>query len=171
MWRVAMVTALSSLLPAGVVIDRIEAVVNRHAIKASDVDRDLRVTAFLNGEPLHFDAPAHKKALERLIDQEAIRAEVASGGYERASDADADALAAQIRRDRFGASIVRMNEALTRYGLTDGQLHAQLLWQLTVLRFIDQRFGSGTDADKAFNDWLQDARQRDGVRYVQETKP
>jgi hypothetical protein len=33
-----------------------------------------------------------------------------------------------------------MREELQRYGITEGQLRAQLLWQLTVLRFIDERF-------------------------------
>ena len=43
-----------------------------------------------------------------------------------------------------------MRAALARYGLTEEELRAQLLWQLTVLRFIDQRFGAAvliTDED------------------------
>jgi hypothetical protein len=126
-----------------VVIDRIAVVVNRHAIKASDIDRDLRLTAFLNRDLLKTDAATRKSAADRLVDQEIIRNSLASGGYTRATDADAANLMAQIRRDRFGNSQARMGLELARYGITEDQLHAQLLWQLTVLRFIDQRFRGG----------------------------
>ena len=34
-------------------------------------------------------------------------------------------------------------QALDKYGLTEVQLRDELLWQLTVLRFIDQRFRAG----------------------------
>ncbi len=56
----------------------------------------------------------------------------------------------QIRKERYGASSVRLRQALMQYGLTEDELRAQLLWQLTVLRFIDQRFRTAvlvTDED------------------------
>ena len=62
------------------------------------------------------------------------------GNYRLPPDRDAAALDAQLRRDRFGGSDLRLREALQRYGVTEDQLRGQLLWQLTVLRFIDQRF-------------------------------
>lgn len=130
-------------LRGAVVIDRIDVVVNRHPVKASDVDLDLRLTAFLNQEPLKTDPAARRSAADRLVDQEIIRNSIASGGYPRAADQDAANLMAQIRRDRFGSSEARMRRELTRYGLTEDRLRGQLLWQLTVLRFIDQRFRGG----------------------------
>jgi hypothetical protein len=45
-----------------------------------------------------------------------------------------------LRRDRFGGSDEAMRAAVQRYAITEDQLRTQLLWQLTVLRFIDQRF-------------------------------
>jgi peptidyl-prolyl cis-trans isomerase SurA len=137
-------------LSGAVVIDRIAAVVNQHPIKASDIDRDLRVTEFLNQEPLKLDTASRKKAGERLIDQEIIRTEIATGGYGRASDADVSSLLNSIRRDRFGGSDARIRQELSRYGLTEDALRAQLAWQLTVLKFIDERFRAGvlvTDQD------------------------
>jgi peptidyl-prolyl cis-trans isomerase SurA len=137
-------------LEAKTVIDRIAVVVGKQVIKASDIDLDLRVTAFLNREPLIEDAAAKKKSAERLIDQQIIRQEVASGGYSRASDADTNAMLAQIRQNNYGNSESRLKQALSQYGLTEEQLRAHLLWQLTVLRFIDQRFRAGvlvTDED------------------------
>ena len=53
------------------------------------------------------------------------------------------ALEAQLLRDRFAGSEARLQEGLDHYGLTREELRAQLLWQLTVLDFIDQRFRAG----------------------------
>jgi hypothetical protein len=128
---------------AAVVIDRIAVVVGKHVIKLSDIDRDLRLTAFLNRQVLKETADEARKAADRLIDQQIIRNELASGGYERATDADADALLREIRQNRYGGLEMRLKEALTGYGLTEDQLRAQLLWQLTVLGFIEQRFSPG----------------------------
>lgn len=131
------------ILHAAVVIDRVAVVVNRHPIKTSDIERDLRLTDFLNKAAVNFSNAEEKAAAERLIDQQLIRAEIASGGYRRATEADADKLLDQIRHDRFGNSDVRLSHALGQYGLTEDRLRAQLLWQLTVLRFISDRFSPG----------------------------
>jgi hypothetical protein len=141
---------ISMAAQAAVVIDRIAVVVNRHPVKSSDIERDVRLTDFLNQVPFRLDAAAEKAAEERLIDQQIIRQEVSSGGYKRATDADAEALLDQIRRDRFGGSDARLRAGLIPYGLTEEQLRAQLLWQLTVLRFINDRFRTAvlvTDED------------------------
>ena len=138
----AMLLALS-FYGRAVVIDRIAVVVGKYVIKTSDIDRDLRLTSFLNNEPLSLSASARKVAAERLIDQQVIRAEIAAGGYSRATDSDADAMLRQIQHDRFGNSGARMTAELQRYGLTEDQLRSQLLWQLTVLKFIQQRFQPG----------------------------
>jgi parvulin-like peptidyl-prolyl isomerase len=140
--------ALTLMSASGaVVVDRMAVVVGKHVVKESDIERDLRVTAFLNREPLALDAGARKKAAERLIDQEIIRQEVATGRYKRATDDDALALLKQIREERFGGAEARLRSALTQYGLSEAQLREQLLWQLTVLRFIEQHFRPGVLVD------------------------
>jgi len=130
-------------LEGSVVIDRIAVIVGKTVIKSSDLNRDLRLTEFLNREPLNLSALARRKAAERLIDQQIIRKEIATGGYSRASDADAEALLQNIERDRFGSAPARLDSALQRYGLSEAELRRQLLWQLTVLSFIQQRFQPG----------------------------
>lgn len=140
---IMLAVSLISAMRAGVVIDRIAVVVGKHAIKTSDIDRDLRVTEFLNRMPLDMSAAAKHKSADRLIDQSIIRNEISSGGYNRASDSDAEGMVAQIRRDRFGGSDARLRQELMRYGLSEEDLREELLWQLTVLRFIDERFRPG----------------------------
>jgi hypothetical protein len=134
---------LSAALGGAVTIDRIAVVVGKKVVKTSDIERDLRLTEFLNSEPLNLNTDARKKAAERLIDQQIIRAEIATSGYSRATDEQAERLLRQIQRDRFGNSEPRLRAELGRFALTEEDLRQQLLWQLTVLGFIQQRFQSG----------------------------
>lgn len=143
LYRAIFLFSLAAALPGAVVIDRIAAVIGKHVIKASDIERDLRLTEFLNREPLDLRGDARRKAAERLIEQAILRDEIAAGGFPQPAPQDAAGLLAQIRQDRFGGSDARLREELARYGLTEDQLRAQLLWHLTVLRFIDQRFRPG----------------------------
>jgi hypothetical protein len=137
LFLLVMMTGVSN---AVVVLDRMAAIVGKHVIKTSDIDWDLRITAFLNREPLDLSSQAKRNSAERLIDQEIIRQEIVTGNYRRPADSDAEALETQLKHDRFAGSVERMRAELQRYGITEDQLRAQLLWQLTVLRFIDERF-------------------------------
>jgi peptidyl-prolyl cis-trans isomerase SurA len=153
-----------------VVIDRIAVIVGRHVIKTSDIVRDLRVTEFLNREPLDLGPEAKRKSAERLIDQEIIRQEIVTGGYRRPSEAEGEAFEKQFVNDRFHGSPAQLRTALAKYGLTEEQLREQLLWQLTVLRFIDQRFRAGvlvTDEEvKSYYDQhLAELRQQNPQGY------
>ena len=170
---------MSALLSGAVVLDRIAVIAGKHVIKSSDIDRDIRLTDFLNRAPLNFSASAKREAAERLITQQIIRDEIVSGGYRRPPEAEAVDLETQIRRDRFGGSEPGLVEGLRRYGLTRAELRTQLLWQLTVLKFIDERFRAGvaiTDDDaraageqinKAFDEWLDQARKSEKVEFKQ----
>ena len=134
---------LTCATSSAVIIDRIAVIVDKHAVKLSDVERDVRLTEFLNRQSLSVNTTARKEAANRLVDQQIIRNEISTGAYGRATDASADALQQQLRGDRFAGSDARLKQALSQYGLTSDQLHAQLLWQLTVLHFIDERFRPG----------------------------
>jgi hypothetical protein len=135
----------SLVLAAGnsVVLDRIAVIVGKRVVKTSDIDVDLRLTAFLNREPVRNDPENKRRSAERLIDQEIIRQEIINGGFRRPSESQAAALESQLTRDRFGGAEGRLRAELARYRLSDSDLREQLLWQLTVLSFIDQRFQSG----------------------------
>lgn len=135
--------SLSTLLSGAVILDRIAVIAGTHVIKASDIDRDIRLTDFLNRVPLNFSPAAKRESAERLITQQIIRDEIVSGGYRRPPEAEAVELEDQLRRDRFGGSQQRLREALQRYGLAAAELREQLLWQITVLQFINQRFRGG----------------------------
>ncbi len=170
-------------LSGPVIVDRIAVIAGTHVIKASDIDRDIRLTDFLNRAPLSFTASVKRESAERLITQQIIRDEIVSGGYRRPPEGEAVDLEAQLRRDRFGGSEQRLVEGLQRYGLTTAELRDRLLWQITVLQFIDERFRGGvvvTEDDpkiraklegerinQAFNEWLDQARSSVKVEFKQ----
>lgn len=147
---------MAMALSAAVVLDRVAVIVGKHAIKVSDVERDTRVTAFLNKTAVDLSAAARCKSAERLVDQSLIRDEIATGDYERATDKDAEYMLEQIRRERFGDSDSRLRQELTRDGVTEDELMDALRWQLTVLRFIEARFRPAVmvtdDAVKSYYD-------------------
>jgi len=133
-----------------VVIDQIAIVVGKHAVKTSDLLRDLRVTEFLNNEPPDMGLAARRASAQRLIDQELIRVDFAAAGNTGHMETEAWALFDQLMRDRFKGSEAQLLAELQRRSLTKEQLLAQLQWQLVVLRFIDERFRPGvliTDDD------------------------
>ncbi len=141
-WTTILMAQLLSVSSSysAVILDRVAVIVDRHAIKTSDIRRDLCVTAFLNRASLDLSSKARREAAERLIDQEIIRQEIVAGQYRRPPESEAAALEKQIMNDRYGDSQPRLRQDLARYGLSEEQLRSQLLWQLTVLQFIDQRF-------------------------------
>lgn len=137
LWTFLIVAGLAN---AVVVLDRIAVVVNNQAVKTSDIAFDLRVTAFLNRQKLDVSPQLKRQSAERLIDQQIIRQDIVSGDYRRPADREAQALLDQLRRDRFAGSDSKLRDQLQGYGLNEDELRRQLLWQLTVLRFIDERF-------------------------------
>ena len=134
---------LCCTMALGVVIDRIAVVVGKHVIKSSDIERDLRVTEFLNRDKLDLSVAARRKAAERLIDQSIIRDDMERGEYRGASPSDTDAMLKSLTQDRFAGSEPRLKQDLAQYSLTEEQLQMELQWQGDVLKFLDQRFRPG----------------------------
>jgi|SRR5580658_1301896 hypothetical protein len=135
----SVVLLLFAVLAHAVVIDRIAILVNGKIIKQSDIDRDTRVTEFLNRERLNLSAGTRKAAANRLIDQVFIRGDLELGGYPEATLSDADRELDLIKAQRYPNSAA-FNRVLASYGLTQLDLRTEFQWQLTVLSFIDRRF-------------------------------
>ncbi len=135
LWCFLLISSTSS----AVIIDRIAIVVGNSIVKDSDIERDLRVTEFLNGDALLLAPAARKKAANRLIDQAFIRKEIRIGDYPTATAQDAEQQLSNIKREKFRTDTA-FQDALRRYGLDELALKTQFQWQLTVLQFIDARF-------------------------------
>jgi parvulin-like peptidyl-prolyl isomerase len=137
--RAFIIAFLLSFPLQAVIIDRIAVRVGNAIIKDSDIDRIVRVTEFLNDEPLDLSNKARRDAMKRLIDQAFIRQEIQVGGYPRADWDEADEQIAKLKKDRYKTAAA-FEQALARYGLVEPDLRFEFQWQLTVLRFVDLRF-------------------------------
>lgn len=130
------------------IIDRVAVTLDNLVITESEILLEIRLTAFQNGGPLDFKPEAKREAAGRLIEQRLIRKEIEVGRYVQPGPADVDPMLRQLEA-RFH-SPEEFRQALEKYGIREEDLKAHLLWQLTLLRFIDVRFRPGiqiTDQD------------------------
>jgi hypothetical protein len=139
MGRICLAILSFAFVGEAVIIDRVAIVNGNSIVKDSDIDRDIRVTDFLNGQPLSFAETARRAAANRLLDQGFIRREIRTGDYPAASMEEADRQLSKLELQRFRTHSA-FESALQRYGLTELDLRTQFKWQLTVLSFVEQRF-------------------------------
>jgi hypothetical protein len=132
-------------------VDRVALVVGKTVLTQSEVDDEARLSALESGKPLDLSGPQRKDAAERLVDQQLLRDEIQVIGFEMPTT-DSDAMLRQFRQSHF-ASVPLYRAALLRYGVTEDELKSHLLWELTAIRFTEQRFrpleAPSADSDKA----------------------
>jgi peptidyl-prolyl cis-trans isomerase SurA len=131
---------LVSLAPAEI-IDRIVITVANQVITQSQVDEEIRVTAFLNRDKLDLSADAKKEAANRLIEQALIKREMDLSRYPLPQLSDTGESLRTLKA--MYPSEAEFQNALQSYGITADELSRRLWWQLTLLRFIDYRFRPG----------------------------
>lgn len=123
------------------IIDRIAITVANQVITESQIDDEIRVTAFLNRDQLDLSASAKEQAAARLVEQALIKREMDLSRYPLPEVSDAgeslQSLKAMYPSDKA------FQDALQAYGITADELTRRLWWQLTLLRFIDYRFRPG----------------------------
>jgi hypothetical protein len=135
-WGFAVLGA-AAIVQAGVV-DRIAITLGQQVITELQLDEELRVAAFLNGQPLVRDREARKGAADRLIEQLLIKREMKMSHYPAPADTDVDKFEAQVREALPGAG--DFEEKLRKYELTEPILREHLAMQMTTLEFIESRF-------------------------------
>jgi peptidyl-prolyl cis-trans isomerase SurA len=132
---------LASLACRAEIIDRVAVVVGNGVITESEILREIRLTAFLNGEPLDFSPASKRKTAERLVEQRLIGNEISASLYALPSEPAAQEMLKQIK-DRF-PNPAAYQEELLRVGITEDELKAHLARQLATLSFLDFRFRPG----------------------------
>lgn len=120
------------------VIDRIAVSVGNQVITSDQIADEIRVTAFLNRSPVDLSAAEKKKAADRLIEQTLIRHEIDFSHYPVPAIEEADPLLKKVESE-YGESR-KFEEALSKYGITENDLRQHLWWQITLLKFVDERF-------------------------------
>src|SRR5688500_17450070 len=104
---------------AGEVIDRIAVTINNGVITESQILRQIRITAFLEGEKPDFSAESKRRTADRLVEQALIRREIETSRYITAP-ASSKALYDDLRRRYNDES--EYARALKEYGISDEEI-------------------------------------------------
>lgn len=138
---IALLTVLAAEMRAEV-IDRVVAAAGRQVVTLSAVRRSLRMQAVFDLRE-YVDTPSERRgAADRLIDQAMVSREISLSRYAGATMAEADALLAAFMKER-GLTSGQLTAALERYGFNEDDLRQEILWRVTVQRFVDFRFMPG----------------------------
>jgi hypothetical protein len=172
------------------VVDRIAVVVGDQVITESEVRREVRLTAFLNGAAVDLSADSRRAAAERLVDQQLIRNEMQVAGYRPPSPEQGAKVLADFRRANY-PNEAAYRAVLAKDGITEDELKDHLLWQAAALAFTEQRFrmlappatesanrvtdpaaqGSGAggsapvDTEDQMDAWLRQARSATRIQF------
>ncbi len=121
------------------IIDRIAVSVGSRVITTSDLERQIRVAAFLSGTAPDFSAKAKRAMADRLVAQRLIENDIETTHYVSTRPEEIE----PVLRE-FIAKYYKTDEAyraaLAAADLTDAEVRAELLKERTVNAFIDVRF-------------------------------
>ncbi len=143
------------------IIDRIAVTVGKQVITVSQIETEVRVTAFLGGLKPAMTGTLRREAAARLVDQMLVRREVELTRFPVPDAAEAKPLLEQARAiHREGYS-----KALLDAGLNEDDIAHHLLWQLTLMRFVQYRFQPGvsivdSDIREAYNEESAKLKQK-----------
>ena len=133
--------ALAAAAPADIV-DRIAASVGNRVITKTDVEREIRVAAFQDAVKPDL-GPEHKQAvLQAMIEQKLIQRELENSRYPLPEAAELAPAIEKFKKEHFKDD-ADYQHSLAEYGITEQDFTSELLWQRTLLLFIEVRFESG----------------------------
>jgi hypothetical protein len=149
---------MGALAARGAIIDRIAVSVGNRVITETDLDREIRITAFMNDAKPDFSAANKRETAGRMVDQTLVRTEIEVSRYLLPTPGEVDAALKELKNRYPDEAAYR--GALAQYGISEDDLKTMLLWQLTLVRFIDARFRPGIqigdeDLRKYFNEHLR----------------
>ena len=135
----ALAATLAATLASGAIIDRIAVTVGNRVITSSDIEREIRVTAFLNGQSPDLSPASKRAAAERMVEQRLVRHELETSRYPVPQPAEIEPVLAAFRQ-RYYPAEADYRRALDQYGISGQDVRDALLWQRTLLQFVDVRF-------------------------------
>jgi hypothetical protein len=140
--RLLLSLAMALAAARGEIIDRIAASVGNRVITASDLDRQIRVAAFQDGVKPDFSAARKKATADAMIEQKLIESELANSRYPLPDAAELAPAIEQFKKEHFKDD-GEYRAALANYGIREDDFKELLLWQRTLLLFIQVRFETG----------------------------
>lgn len=138
-------------------IDRIAVSVGNRVITTSDIERQIRVAAFLSGAKPDLSAKARRQTAERLVDQRLIRIELETARYSEPAPQDIEPALAGFKA-KFYPTDQQYRRALAELAITDEDVREQLHWQRRWASFVAVRFQPATAvSDHEIADYFEKA--------------
>lgn len=137
--RLATALLLSFAALYGETIDCVAVAIDTQVVTASAIRRLIRLNAYLQRVQPDFSPEMRRRAAERLVNQALIQKEMTLIRYPLPNVPEALKQIQEIqasRKQNDGA----FHAELARYGFTVDDLQEEIIWQLTLARFIDFRF-------------------------------
>lgn len=170
----ALTAMLAAALAAGAeTLDRIAVTVGKEVITESALVLDLRVTAFLDREPVEITPAAKRRAADRLVDQILILKEAKESHLPLPTNEEAQVLVDQIKQQY--ATPDEFDAELERHDITEKDLLAHMLAGLQASVFTDLRFRPGVyvseDDARAYYDQLAKKETGTGLPSFEASRP
>lgn len=145
--RTILIAVAISLAARAETIDRVAVAVGNRVITTSDIERQIRVAAFISGTKPDLSPEARRQAAGRLIDQKLIQAELESARYPEPDPGQVDTLLAEFKT-KFYPAPEQYRRALAEAGITEDDVKEQLHWQRRWASFVGLRFRPTSAVDE-----------------------
>ncbi len=134
LWPVVLIAAVHAET-----IDRIAVSVANRVITTSDIDRQIRVSAFLSGTKPDFSAAGRKAMADRLVEYTLVRREIEMSHYPVHAESEIEPALAEFRQ-RYYPTDDAYRAGLSQYGISDQDVKDELLRERTLNAFLEVRF-------------------------------
>ena len=142
------------------IVDRVAIAIGHDAITESQIEEEIRVVDLLNHAPVQINLASRRRAARQLIEQHFVTRETEVSHFPAPAEGEVKTYLQKVVDDYGGAK--GLARALEQYGLARAVLEEHLTLQLRTLAFTRFRFPT----DEALNRWLNEARRRTSVLYV-----
>jgi hypothetical protein len=154
--QIRLAAVLLPWLALATIIDRIVIAIGTQVITESELELNIRLTAFMNQDPLEFGPERRRAIAEKLIEQKLVLKELDFSKFPRPSIDEAQPRLLALTKRLFGDDPAAAQAALQKYGITEDDLKQYLLWQITFFRFLDFRFRPGIQVSETdIQDYFQ----------------
>lgn len=152
---------------SGEVIDRVAVSFGHEVVTLGAIRRQLRMSAYVSGQPPADTPEARRAAAERLIDQALVRREMELSRYTPIPMADVRK-SVEAHREKLGLTPEQFAEELARYGFTTADFVDEIYWQATLLRFVQFRFSPSVQVGE---DEIQEYYEREYLPRLRSMAP
>jgi peptidyl-prolyl cis-trans isomerase SurA len=140
--RIIAMAAATLTWAGGEIIDRVAVSLGDQVVTLGEIRRLLRVEAFSQNAKPDYSPENLKRAADLLVDQALVRREMELSRYSSPAMVEVDE-AIQRFIERRHMTEEQFQAAVKEYGFTEDDFRQEILWRLTLTRFIDYRFRPG----------------------------